>query len=59
METYCVSCKKYTSNEYSSVRKTKQNRLMILSNCTVCCKKKLTFIKKINKIVVFQTINLK
>ena len=45
METYCVSCKKYTSNEYSSVRKTKQNRLMISSNCTVCWKKKLTFIK--------------
>ena len=30
METYCVSCKKYTANENSSVRKTKQNRLMLL-----------------------------
>ena len=29
MEKYCVSCKKYTANEYSSVRKTKQNRLML------------------------------
>ena len=44
METYCVSCKKYTANENSSVRKTKQNRLMLLSNCTVCSKKKSTFI---------------
>ena len=28
METYCVSCKKYTGNENLSVRKTNQNRLM-------------------------------
>ena len=40
METYCVSCKKYTANEIPSVRKTKQNRLMLLYNCTVCGKKK-------------------
>ena len=45
METYCVSCKKYTGNEYSSVRKTIQNRLMLLSNCGVYGKKKLTFTK--------------
>ena len=29
METYCVSCKKYTANQSSSFRKTKQNRLML------------------------------
>ena len=45
METYCVSCKKYTANENSNVRKTKQNRLMLLSNCNICGKKKSTFIK--------------
>ena len=45
METYCVSCKKYTANENSNVRKTKQIRLMLLSNWVVCCKKKWTFIK--------------
>ena len=39
METYCVSCKKNTTNENSSVRKTKQNRLTLLSNCAVCGKK--------------------
>ena len=38
METYFVSCKKYTANENSSVRKTKQNRLMFLSNCAVSLK---------------------
>ena len=45
METYCVSSKKYTGNENSNVRKTKQNRLMLLSNCSICGKKKSTFIK--------------
>ena len=45
METYCVSCKKYTANKNSSVRKTKQNRLMLLPICTVCGKKRSTFIK--------------
>ena len=47
MESYYANCKKYTSNEYSNVRKTKQNRLMPLSNSAVCDKKKLAFI--INK----------
>ena len=45
METYCVSCKKNTMKKNSSVRKTKQNRLMLLSNCTVCGKQKSRFIK--------------
>ena len=41
MEFCCVSCKKSTSNENSSVRKTKQYRLMLVSDCTVCGKKKM------------------
>ena len=44
IETYCVNCKKNTANENSSVRRTNQNRLMLLSNCSVCDKKKLNFI---------------
>ena len=42
---YCVSCKKNTTNKNSSVRKTKQNRLMVLSNCNFCSKKKSRFTK--------------
>ena len=57
METYCISCKKYTANENSSVRKNKQHRLMLLSNCIICGKKKLTFIKKKNSSILM--INLK
>ena len=44
METLCVSCEKYTVNENSSVGKTNQNRLMLLSNCAVGGKKKPNFI---------------
>ena len=40
METYCIICKKNTANENSSFRKTKQNRLMLLTNCAACNKKK-------------------
>ena len=46
IETYCASCKKITANKKSSVRKTKQNRLILVSNCTVCGKKKSTFLIK-------------
>ena len=45
METYCVSCKKNTANENSSVKKTKQNISVLLSNCAICSKKKSNFIK--------------
>ena len=45
MEIYCICCKKNSANKNSTVRKTKQNRLMLLSNCAVCGKKNLTFIK--------------
>ena len=37
--------KKNTANENKSVRKTKQNKLMLLSNCVVFGKKKSTIIK--------------
>ena len=61
METYCVSGKKYTANKNSSVRKIKQNRLMLLSNCAACSKKKSTFIKNKNStiLIILQMINLK
>ena len=44
MERYCISCKKYSANKNSSVRKFKQNRLMLLSNGAICGEKKVTFI---------------
>ena len=45
MELYCASFEKNTANKNSSVRKAKQNTLMLVSKCAVCGKKKLRFIK--------------
>ena len=45
METYCVSCNKNTSSEYSIVRRTKPNRLLLVSIFFVCGKKKSRLIK--------------
>ena len=39
MKTYCVSCKKKTSDKNSSVRRTKQNSLILVSNRAIYCKK--------------------
>ena len=38
METYCISCKKNTWNINSSVGRTRQIRLMLVSNCAFCGK---------------------
>ena len=44
MNTYCLSCKKDTKNIDSKVIKTKNNRKMMLSRCSICNNKKSTFI---------------
>ena len=44
MESYYVSCKKIVQED-SSARKTKQNKLILLSKCSICGKKKSMFIK--------------
>ena len=43
MNTYCLSCKKDTKNIDSKVVKTKNNRKMMLSRCSICNNKKSTF----------------
>ena len=59
METYCVCCKKNTSNTNSYVRKTKENRLTLLSNCAICGKKKKQLSLKVKTLNVFQMSSLK
>ena len=46
MNTYCLSCKKDMGNIYPKVIKTKNNRKMMLSRCSVCNNKKSTFISQ-------------
>ena len=43
-ETYCVNCKKKNVNKIFSFSRTKQNRLLPVSNCALCSKKKPRFI---------------
>ena len=46
MKTYCLVCKKNTDNINSKIVKTKNNRLMLLSQCSVSRNKKSRFIKE-------------
>ena len=46
MNTYCLSCKKDTKNIDLKVIKTKNNRKMILSRCSICNNKKSTFLSE-------------
>ena len=43
MNTYCLSSKKDTKNIDSKVVKTKNNKKMMLSRCSICNNKKSTF----------------
>ena len=45
-ETYCLSCRKNTENINLKIIKSKNNRSMIQSNCTICHSKKSRFIKE-------------
>ena len=44
--TYCLSCKKDTRNIDPKVIKTKNNKRMIISRCSICNNKKFTFISQ-------------
>ena len=59
METYCASCKKNTTNGNSSVRKTKQNRLTLLSNCVISGEKLSLKIENSTIFIIFEMISLK
>ena len=46
MNTYCLKCKKDTSNIDPKMVKTKNNRLLMQSKCTVFKTKKSRFVKE-------------
>ena len=45
MKTYSVSCKKNTANKSSTARRTKRNRLMLVSNFAICGRKNQVSLK--------------
>ena len=46
MNTYCLVCKKYMGNINPKVIKTKNNRKMMLSRCSICNNKKPKFVSQ-------------
>ena len=46
MNTYCLKCKKDTDNIDPKMVRTKYNRLLMQSKCSVCETKKSRFVKK-------------
>ena len=51
MNTYCLSYKKDTKNINPKVIKTKNNRKMMLSRCSICNNKKSSFVSEGSGIV--------
>ena len=46
MKTYCLKCKTNTDSIDPKIFKTKNNRLLMQSKCSVCGTKKSRFVKK-------------
>ena len=46
MNTYCLKCKKNTANIDPNMVRTKNNRLLTQSKCSVCRTKKSRFVKE-------------
>ena len=46
MKTYCLKCKTNTDNIDPKMFKTKNNRLILQSKCSVCENKKSRFVKE-------------
>ena len=46
MKTYCLKCKTNTDNIDPKMFKTKNNRLLMQSKCSVCGTKKSRFVKE-------------
>ena len=46
MNTYCLKCEKNTSNNDPKMVKTKNNRLLMQSKCSICKTKKSRFVKE-------------
>ena len=46
MKAYCVKCRKDTNNIDSKIFRTKNNRFLMQSKCSVCKNKKSRFVKE-------------
>ena len=58
-ETYCLVCKRHTKNTNPKIVRNRQNRLMIYSNCAICCSKKSRFIKEQQAMGLLSNLGIK
>ena len=56
MKTYCIVCKKDTENK---VFKTKNNRIVLKSTCSVCGNNNSRFISKKNRSGLLSSLGIK
>ena len=59
MNTYCVKCKKYAEDIYPKIARTKNNRLVMQSKCSVCGIKKSRFLKEQEAKGLLSTLGIK
>ena len=59
MKTYCLKCKKDTDNIDPKVFRTKNNRLLMQSNCSVCGTKKSRFVKEQDAMGLLSNLGIK
>ena len=59
MKTYCLKCTKDTANIDPKMLKTKNNRLLMQSKCSVCGIKKSRFVKKQGAKVLLSNLAIK
>ena len=59
MKTYCVKCRTNTENIDPKVFRTKDNRLLMQSQCTDCRNKKSRFVKKQDAIGLLSNLGIK
>ena len=58
-ETFCLVCRDYTKNNDRKIVRSKQNRLMIQSNCANCGSKKSRFIKELQAMGILSNLGIK
>ena len=59
MKTYCVKCRTNTENIDPKIFRTKDNRLLMQSQCTDCRNKKSQFGKKQDAIGLLSNLGIK
>ena len=59
MLSYCLKCRKNTESKNPGVAKTKNGRMLLFSNCSVCNSNKLKFLKEQEAREILSSIGIK